>query len=336
MTSATKPKSKSKNKKKLLSSSRPKPGHNASANPQSKPSLSSRHTRSLIRTHHTLQKRLHQAQSAGDASLASSLRSEIDASGGLSAYQAASIQGQSADRGGDSSRVLMQWLKGAFPAGPVIGTALNPDSGSSGSAPRPRLRLLEVGALSVDNACSRSGLFEVERIDLHSQHPEIREEDFMERPLLGSDEDRRERGFDVVSLSLVVNFVGSAEGRGRMLERVGAFLRETRRILCDSSGEEEQGAKENGQGIRESGRWFPGLFLVLPAPCVFNSRYLDEERLEVIMRSLGFERLERKVSSKLVYYYYKYGFEARPDGVKQFRKTELRKGGSRNNFAIVL
>ena len=229
----------------------------------------------------------------------------------------------------------MQWLNGASLAAPVAGAVLNSGSGSN-SAPMSRLRLLEVGALSVDNACSRSGLFEVERIDLHSQHPEIREEDFMERPVLESEEDRREKGFDVVSLSLVVNFVGSAEERGRMLERVGTFLRETGRVLFDSNGEGEQGANEDGQGIRESERWFPGLFLVLPAPCVLNSRYLDEEKLKEIMRTLGFERFERKVSSKLVYYYYKYHFGKKAEGIKRIRKTELRKGSSRNNFAIVL
>ena len=220
----------------------------------------------------------------------------------------------------------MQWLKSAS-LPPLLPASVPRGQGPSAATPKPRLRLLEVGALSVDNACSRSGMFEVERIDLHSQNPDIREEDFMQRPL-PCDEERRERGFDVVSLSLVVNFVGSAEGRGRMLERVGGFLRETARVMDDG------GWGDEGKGV--VGEWYPGLFLVLPAPCVLNSRYLDEERLEEIMGTLGFECLESKISGKLVYYYYRYRHEGRSESVKRFRKIELRKGSSRNNFAIVL
>lgn len=276
----------------LLSSTRP---HN------NKPALSSRTTRSLVRSHHTLRKQLSAALSNSDTCEAQAIQAKIDASGGLPKYQEASIQGQSAQRGGDTSKVLMEWL-------------IKQDGEDKISVKNGRqLRMLEVGALRLDNACSRSGLFKLERIDLHPQHPVIREQNFMEKPNCAAG-DLDQGGFDIVSLSLVVNFVGDPLERGEMLSRVASFLR-------PYSGHKE--------GL------FPSLFLVLPAACVTNSRYLDEERLDAIMESLRYKRAKRKLSSKLVYYLWKY--EARNAGIsKVFKKEEIRAGKSRNNFAITL
>lgn len=173
--------------------------------------------------------------------------------------------------------------------------------------------MLEIGALQTNNACSRSGLFEMERIDLHPQHPDITEQDFMQRPL-PSGQDLDNDRFDIMSLSLVLNFVGDPAQRGEMLRRVAGFLR------TPSSG------KVN---------ILPALFLVLPAPCVKNSRYMNEERLEAIMKALGYIRVMRKISSKLVYYLWKYE-ESAEEKLKEFKKQALRTGKSRNNFAIVL
>ncbi|KAL9075157.1 MAG: hypothetical protein Q9161_001843 [Pseudevernia consocians] len=278
----------------LLSSTR-------SRNIKPTPSLSSRTTRSLVRSHHTLRKQLSTALSKGNTSEAQAIQAKIDASGGLPRYQEASMQGQSAQRGGDTSKVLVEWLAGW--------NGEDKMSLRSGT----QLRMLEVGALRPDNACSRSGLFEIDRIDLHSQHPVIREQNFMERPTCAAGNLDRE-GFDIVSLSLVVNFVSDPVERGEMLRRVADFLR-------PYSGHKE--------GL------FPSLFLVLPAPCVTNSRYLDEERLDVIMESLRYKRARRKLSSKLVYYLWKY--EAGKAGRSTIcKKEEVKSGKSRNNFAIVL
>lgn len=278
----------------LLSSTRPR-------NVKPTPSLSSRKTRSLVRSHHTLRKQISAAISKGHTSEAQTIQAKIEASGGLPKYQEASIQGQSAQRGGDTSKVLMKWLAEDERADKISATAGG------------QLRMLEVGALRPDNACSRSGLFEMERIDLHSQHPVIQEQDFMEKPACAS-RDLDHQGFDIVSLSLVVNFVGDPVERGEMLRRVASFLR-------PYSGHQEGP--------------FPSLFLVLPAPCVTNSRYLDEERLDAIMESLRYKRAKRKLSSKLVYYLWK--FEAgKGERSKEFKKEEIRSGKSKNNFAIVL
>ena len=278
----------------LLSSTRPR-------NIKPSPTLSSRTTRALVRSHHTLRKQVSAALSKGDTSEAQAVQARIEASGGLLKYQEASLQGQSALRGGDTSKVLIEWL-----------TKGDGDDISSVMGGMP-LRMLEVGALRPDNACSRSGLFEMERIDLHSQHSVIREQDFMEMPTC-SVEGLDQEGFDIVSLSLVVNFVGDPVARGEMLRRVASFFRP---YTCRKEGN------------------FPSLFLVLPAPCVTNSRYLDEERLDAIMESLRYRRARRKLSSKLVYYLWKYEAGA-AGGSKAFNKQEIRSGKSRNNFAIVL
>lgn len=176
-----------------------------------------------------------------------------------------------------------------------------------------RLRMLEVGALSTDNACSRSGLFDLERIDLNSQGKGILQQDFMERQL---PRDSAER-FDLISLSLVLNFVPDPKGRGEMLLRTLEFLHEP-----DTSP----------STVPQT--FVPSLFLVLPAPCVSNSRYLDEERLVAIMASLGYAKIESKTTQRLVYYLWKKGTKS--ERLRSFPKEEIRRGSSRNNFAIVL
>ncbi|MCJ1401414.1 hypothetical protein MMC11_004627 [Xylographa trunciseda] len=277
------------------------------------PPLSSNTTRNVIRKHHTLQKQLSQAVAAENISLATSLQCQLDATGGLSAYQHASVLGQSAARGGDSSKVLMEWLTPLLKRNFTHGTIQS----------HLKLRMLEVGALSIDNACSRSGLFDIERIDLHSRHANILEQDFMERPLPESKNLCKE-GFDVVSLSLVLNYVGDAKKRGDMLRRVGSFVR----TGLDKEHEEVRGNEQMEEA-------FPALFLVLPAPCVLNSRYFDEETLERMMMHEGYELVQKKLSKKLVYYLWRFK-GAKEIRRQSLRKVELRPGGARNNFSIVM
>ena len=70
-------------------------------------------------------------------------------------------------------------------------------------------RLLEVGALKADNY---EGIpwIQVKPIDLHSQHPSIEEQDF-----LLFDETTNTSTWDVISLSLVINFVPQPKDRGK-------------------------------------------------------------------------------------------------------------------------
>lgn len=77
-------------------------------------------TQATIASYHTLIKRraqlLRQIEKASDARVLTlqnevhEVDREIDAVGGLAAYQAASKFGQSDQRGGDSARVLIAWL----------------------------------------------------------------------------------------------------------------------------------------------------------------------------------------------------------------------------------
>jgi 25S rRNA (adenine2142-N1)-methyltransferase len=70
-------------------------------------------------------------------------------------------------------------------------------------------RVLEVGALKPDNYASCSSWMDVTPIDLHSRHPSILEQDF-----LSMDEDENKEKWDLVCLSLVVNFVPDPKDRG--------------------------------------------------------------------------------------------------------------------------
>lgn len=263
--------------------------------------MSRKATKALINKHHLLQKRKRQAAAKGDKAAEAAIDAEIEALGGIKSYQEASLQGQRQDRGGDSSKVLMQWLQ--------------PHLSSRPSEPGQRLRMLEVGALSTQNACSKSGHFDIERIDLNSQGEGILQQDFMERPLPRDESEL----FDIISLSLVLNYVPEPKGRGEMLRRTTQFLHNPGRFRVTP----------------ELATYFPSLFLVLPAPCVTNSRYLDEERLESIMASLGYVKAASKTTKRLVYYLWRRDSSREGCGVR-YPKKEIRPGPNRNNFAVVL
>jgi len=263
-------------------------------------SISSKATRSLIRTHHTLEKERTKALATGDGAKAAAIAKDIAIQGGIESYQRASLLGQTNERGGDSSKQLMEWHEPIVPALKQLLAQGSP------------VRMLEIGALSVTNTCSKSRLFDMERIDLNSQAEGIAQQDFMERPL---PRDKQEQ-FDIISLSLVLNYVPDPIGRGQMLLRTLKFLKA-------------------GEYTGQLQDFLPSLFLVLPAPCVTNSRYLDENRLEAIMKSLGYVNVRKKLSNKLVYYLWRVE-SSTPKRTMTFKKEEIRAGKSRNNFAIVL
>lgn len=70
-------------------------------------------------------------------------------------------------------------------------------------------RVLEIGALVPDNYGAHSWIVNTP-IDLHSRHPLITEQDFMQRPVPALSDPV----FDVVSCSLVLNFVPEPKDRG--------------------------------------------------------------------------------------------------------------------------
>ncbi|AOA64987.1 25S rRNA (adenine(2142)-N(1))-methyltransferase [Komagataella phaffii CBS 7435] len=213
---------------------------------------------------------------------------EIVKRGGLDAYQVASTQGQNGKRGGDSSKYLMRWLSELELFSKV---KIKPNA-------------LEIGCLSSQNLISTSKVFEeVVRIDLQSQEPKILKQDFMQRPLPKNDNEK----FNLISCSLVLNFVPTASDRGQMLKRVTTFLQET-----DSY-----------------------LFLVLPLPCITNSRYCTQEHIAKIMSSLGFQELKFHQAQKIAYWLYKWNGSKSSTG-ETFLKKELVSGKGMNNFCIVV
>ncbi|KAA8625613.1 25S rRNA adenine-N 1 methyltransferase [Pyrenophora tritici-repentis] len=184
--------------------------------------------------------------------------------------------------------------------------------GRSRTTGEPELRCLEVGALSTTNEISKyASVIQMTRIDLNSQGSGIEKQDFMERPLPTTDDER----FDIISLSLVLNYVPDAVGRGEMLKRIPEFLR--------------KGAVKTDEPTSA----LPALFFVLPLPCVDNSRYLDEELLLQIMRNLGFTMRYSKNTSKLCYFLFTLSLEP---AITKAEKRKIRDGPGMNNFCVVV
>lgn len=288
-----------KKRRKLLSNGRPPLTKAAEG-------MSSKQSRKIIRAHHRLQKEQAAATKKGDMETATAIGEAIEKNGGIEAYQAASIQGQAKVRGGDATKALVKWLKqaGLIPAPPDMKTVERP------------YKLLEIGCLSEKNDISGfPSIINVTRIDLNSQGPGIEQQDFMERPLPSSEDEY----FDIISLSLVLNYVPDPEGRGEMLKRARDFLRR-----MDTYSEDKR-------------KTLPALFLVLPVPCVTNSRYLNEGRLNLIFDRLGFRCTYKKQTAKL--YYFLYTWDRRGGGPpieKKLINEAKKRTKPQNNFCIVL
>ncbi|GEQ70849.1 hypothetical protein JCM33374_g4529 [Metschnikowia sp. JCM 33374] len=218
---------------------------------------------------------------------------EIDLRGGLHVYQMASTVGQDHQRGGDSSKWLVKWFE---------------------QQKRTAASALEIGCLSATNAISTCGRFgHVTRIDLNSQGPSILQQDFMQRPSPASDADR----FDVISCSLVLNFVPTPAQRGAMLKRMTDFLREPEPVQTGSEHKNKS-----------------ALFLVLPLPCLSNSRYFNRDMLREIMASLGFREIQSHEAKKVIYLLYDWEGKQAMTNVVARKKREIHSGGTRNNFYV--
>lgn len=212
--------------------------------------------------------------------------------GGINAYQSASAQGQNSKRGGDSLKKLVQWLN---------------SEKCRNIWSRKDLTALEIGSLSPHNHISTCGLFEkVIRIDLKSQSPLIREQDFMNMPLPKEEEDK----FDLVSCSLVLNFVCTPKERGEMLRRITYFLK------------------------KPTSEYWSSVFIVLPLPCILNSRYFDNDVFVEIMKSLGFTLSFHHEATKVVYWLFDWRNAVRSNF--RISKKEIHPGKVRNNFCITL
>jgi 25S rRNA (adenine2142-N1)-methyltransferase len=80
------------------------------------------------------------------------------------------------------------------------------------------------------------------------------------------------------------------------------------------------------------------LFLVVPLPCVTNSRYMAHEHLVSMMKSIGYSHLiHHHFSNKLAYYLFK--LNGKPPLKNVLWKKKMitgKQGGGHNNFSVVI
>ncbi|ORY33613.1 hypothetical protein BCR33DRAFT_684538 [Rhizoclosmatium globosum] len=139
------------------------------------------------------------------------IEKQIEALGGLHAYQRASLKGGDERSGrGACGKWLVQYLT-------PMASELREAAGTKADAP---LKLLDIGALNGETYAKQSKWIKAEYIDLNPQHPAVTRQDFFLRPTPSKDVDR----FHVLCLSLVVNFVDDPERRGIMLSHARTFL----------------------------------------------------------------------------------------------------------------
>ncbi|KAI8384522.1 putative methyltransferase-domain-containing protein [Radiomyces spectabilis] len=252
-------------------------------------------TARLIRRFHVLNKELAKCRNEHpkDTVKEKQILDEMEAMGGLDWYQRASQLGQSKERGGDSSKWLIQALKTECKA--MVDTAKKP------------LQVLDVGAVQPDNYKAYQSWIQAKPIDLNPQHPDIEKQDFLRMQ-------PTDAKFDIVCLSLVVNFVGDPRDRGQMLLHTRNFLFSP--VVKDR---------------------LHLLYLVLPLPCIDNSRYMSHDHLMAMMASIGYSHcIKHHFSKKLAYYLFEYKANLRPKTAWKKKILPQQEGGGRNNFAIVI
>lgn len=259
--------------------------------------VSRRKDRTIINEFHTLNKKIEAVQKnpsmpkEDKASKIALLEAKQEKLGGISAYQRASRLGEVRHGSFNSSKWVIKQLK-AFNVRPAA-QKLKPNTSTDG--PNEKLNLLDVGALQ-NNYQKHVKWIQCTPIDLNPQRNEVIKADLLTI-------DAREK-YNVVVMSLVINFEGDVRKRGDM-------LRKCQQLIVD-------------QGH---------LFFVIPLPCLKNSRYLNEDLFVSMMDSLGFDVCVSHKSKKLSFFMFR---KTRQCQVKSFPKQVLRKGGNHNNFAIVL
>ena len=248
-----------------------------------------RKDRKVINEYHTLNKKIDAMRKnpsisrEDKASKIAALEAKKDKLGGINAYQQASILGEAHHGSFNSAKWVVKQLK-------VLNLRLVQAEGTS-----DKLRLLDVGALD-HNYQRHVKWIECTAIDLNPQNGHVKKADFLTL--------NEKEKYDVIVMSLVINFEGDVRKRGDM-------LRKCEKLITD-------------QGY---------LFIVLPLPCLKNSRYLNKGHLISMMDSLGFEVCVTHNSKKLSFFMFNKTGQCQ---AKLFPKQVLRKGGNRNNFAIVL
>ncbi|XP_078001389.1 uncharacterized protein LOC144453909 [Glandiceps talaboti] len=242
-------------------------------------------SKSLITKLHMVNKELEKIKS--DARLTAeakqekgeSLQKQIEQLGGLETYQQVSKLGEYHHGNTNTSKWILQKLQD-YNVKLTEGT----------------LDLLDVGALDLNY--KKQKWLKTTAIDLNPQRKEIQQADFLQY------QESCSELYDILVLSLVVNFVGDPVKRGEMLKKATALLKV--------------------QGY---------LFVVLPLACLENSRYLSEGLFKEMLNSLGFHTICTHDSRKLTYLMAQ---KREVVSQKNFKKRLVRNGTQRNNFSIIL
>eukprot|EP01122_Echinamoeba_exundans_P015241 TRINITY_DN7147_c0_g1_i1.p1 TRINITY_DN7147_c0_g1~~TRINITY_DN7147_c0_g1_i1.p1 ORF type:complete len:419 (-),score=82.10 TRINITY_DN7147_c0_g1_i1:947-2134(-) len=255
---------------------------------------------SLILKFHERQKRLEQLESlpANKDVLEQieKIKEEMEELGGIELYQKASMHGETFKAYNTSKWVLKCLKEHGFR------TAKD----ATGNETQPKMKTLDVGA--INNHFKGIKWMDLTPIDINPMDSGVIQCDFF-------DFDGKLKSFDVIVLSLVINFVGDPRKRGVMLRRCADLLK------CKSP--------TSRGGL---------LFLVIPSACIENSRYLTHELLSKMLEAVGFAILQHKTSKKLAFYMLELVERKRisPDQAAAFKKQVIRQGGDKNNFFIHL
>ncbi len=300
----------------------------------------------LIRAYHTIEKRI--AAVAVDSGMqteharqlkVAELRAQQEALGGLDAYQKASLAGESSDayKQFNSS----EWVLGELNGKPMASTHVGARRTTPLELPPGKvLQLLDVGAIvnhyppPPETASSGGGegddspplrpgavlgpwvgvggvqRLHVTSIDLNPRDDAVTKADFFD--FAQAKVDARIQ-YDVVVLSLVMNFVGSPARRGQMLQ------------LCERL-------------IVDGGL----LFFVVPEPCIYNSRYLKWKLFSDMVSSCGLPLVDGgyKRTAKLFFSLHRRTDDpAKRIPARSFARKVVRTGRSSakcNNFCILL
>lgn len=162
------------------------------------------------------------------------------------------------------------------------------------------INLLDVGALS--NYYKQYKYINTRAIDINPQHSSVERIDFFDLPY-------RKLRYDIIVLSLVINFINNKSKRGEMIKRCRHML--------------------------NSGKL---LYLVLPYSCVNNSRYITQSILNNdIMNNLAFKCINHRVSrnNKLVMYEY-VAIDINDKHNQPINPKVIKQGDGFNNFSITI
>lgn len=263
----------------------------------------------VITQFHTLNKYLESVQhdpklSQGQKLVkAATIREQMQQMGGLDKYQQASVFGESTQhyKAFNSAQWIIDFCK---------------HKQMDQNVPASKWRVLDVGALTNHFlaydawlVCSFFVLFtflqNVTPIDLQPQHESVIKADFFDFT-----QQQGNTTYDMIVLSLVLNFVGDPRKRMTMLQQ------------CAKSLPLQSGL----------------LFIVLPLACIENSRYMNHDLFVQILHAVGFDCVQHKNSAKLAFFVLQRTKKqhANKEQLRQLGKRQvLRQGASRNNFAIL-